>query len=128
MNQTGECCEELRISPADLAKLLGMIQQNEINQTTAKSVLVDMLQTGKSAQELVAAKGLKQISNAEDIAVLVREALESNPKEMSAYLEGKETLSNWFFGQVMRAAHGKANPQVVRTELEQQLNSRKEIS
>ncbi len=128
MNQTGECCEELRISPADLAKLLGMIQQNEINQTTAKSVLVDMLQTGKSAQELVATKGLKQISNAEDIAVLVREALEANPKEMSAYLEGKETLSNWFFGQVMRAAHGKANPQVVRAELEQQLNSRKENS
>ena len=126
MNQTGESCEELRVSPANLAELLHMIQQNEINQTTAKTVLVDMLKTGDSAQKLVDAKGLKQISNTEDIAALVQNAISAHPKELAAYLGGKETLSNWFFGQVMRAAKGKANPQIVRAELEQQLKQLKE--
>jgi len=122
MNQSGECCEELRVSPAGLAELLLMIQQNEINQTTAKAVLSELLQTGGSAIDLVAAKGLKQISNAEDIAGMIQTAIAAHPKELASYLDGKETLSNWFFGQVMRAAKGKANPQIVRAELERQLN------
>ncbi len=55
------------------------------------------------------------------IAQLVRQALEEHPQEVASYLAGKETLANWFFGQVMRAARGKGNPQVIRAELEKQL-------
>jgi aspartyl-tRNA(Asn)/glutamyl-tRNA(Gln) amidotransferase subunit B len=40
---------------------------------------------------------------------------------VAEYLSGKEGLINWLFGQVMRSAKGKANPQVVREELSKQL-------
>ena len=52
--------------------------------------------------------------------------LRANPHELDAYLAGKENLLNFFFGQVMRSAGGKANPQMVRTELVRQLNALKE--
>lgn len=126
MNQSGQGCQELRVSPADLAELLMMVQEDEINQTTAKTVLVELLQNGGSAKEIVSTRGLTQISNQEDIAAMVRKAIAAHPKELAAYLGGKETLSNWFFGQVMRTAKGKANPQIVRAELENQLNQARE--
>jgi aspartyl-tRNA(Asn)/glutamyl-tRNA(Gln) amidotransferase subunit B len=80
-----------------------------------------MLATGQSAPSIITARGLGQISDTQLIAGLVRQVLDSNPQEMASYRAGKETLANWFFGQVMKAARGQANPQVLRAELERQL-------
>jgi len=121
MNQSGEGLEALKVRPNALAWLLGFVQRGEINLHTAKAVLNEMLRTGRSAGEIIAAQGLRQESDTGVIAGLVRQALEANPDELKNYLNGKETLSNWFFGLVMRSAGGQANPQVVRAELERQL-------
>ena len=51
----------------------------------------------------------------------MKEVLTTNQKELASYLAGKETLANWFFGQVMRAAGGKASPALLKEELEKQL-------
>ena len=57
---------------------------------------------------------------------MVSDVIRANPKEVTAYLEGKTGLLNWLFGQVMRSAKGKANPQVVRAELTRQLSNLKD--
>ena len=101
----------------------GIIQKEEINQTTGKSVLTEMLQTGKSANEIIKEKGLRQVSDSDQIATMVQAVLSENPDQVAAYLGGKDGLINWFFGQVMRAAKGKANPKIVRAELARQLNA-----
>jgi len=100
-----------------------MAGRGEVNLPTAKAILVEMLETGRSAADITRQRGLQQISDAGFIAGLVRQTLEANPQELKSYLAGKETLSNWFFGQVMRQAKGQANPQVVRDELERQLDA-----
>ena len=64
---------------------------------------------------------MSQISDNASIASLVQQVLERNPQEVASYLDGKETVSQWFFGQVMRSAKGQANPKVLRAELERQL-------
>jgi aspartyl-tRNA(Asn)/glutamyl-tRNA(Gln) amidotransferase subunit B len=48
--------------------------------------------------------------------------LRENPNEVASYKAGKTTVANFLFGQVMKKAGGKANPQVVRSELERQLS------
>ena len=126
LNQSGETLEQLKVTPEALAALLATISHGEINIPTAKNVLGEMLRTGNSAGEIIAARGLQQVSDADFISTLVTQALKQNPEELKSYLKGKETLSNWFFGMVMRLAGGKANPQVVRTELERQLAQEKE--
>lgn len=125
MNQSGETVSSLNVNPAALGRLLQMIEKGEINQTTGKSVLAEMLQSGQSAQAIVDAKGLRQVSDSDQIAEMIQSVLDENPEQVAAFLAGKESLLNWFFGQVMRAAKGKANPQVVREELNQQLIRRK---
>jgi aspartyl-tRNA(Asn)/glutamyl-tRNA(Gln) amidotransferase subunit B len=57
------------------------------------------------------------------LANLVGQVLDENPEQVASFKAGKETVANWLFGQVMRKAAGKANPQVVRAELERQLRS-----
>ncbi len=124
INQTGRSFQEVRIPAAGLAELLKMAG-NEINLNTAKAVLAEMLETGRGAAQIVGERGLGQVSDSGTIAGLVRKTLQSHPQELASYLAGKETLANWFFGQVMRAAGGQANPQVLRAELERQLKQMK---
>jgi aspartyl-tRNA(Asn)/glutamyl-tRNA(Gln) amidotransferase subunit B len=124
LNQTGHAFQDVRVPPAGLAELLRLAKR-DINLNTAKTVLTAMLETGKTAPQIIQERGLRQISDADFIAGLVQKVLLENPKELASYLAGKETLSGWFFGQVMRAAKGQANPQVLRNELERQLAEQK---
>lgn len=121
MNESGESIEQLKAGPEALVELLEYLQSGEINQTTAKAVLLEMLQSGGRAAAIINSRGLRQVSDAEALRALVAQVLAENPAEVQSYLRGKETLAHWFFGQVMRAVGGKANPQVLRTELERQL-------
>lgn len=121
LNQAGIGIEATRVTPEMLAALLRMTTQGEINQNTAKAVLAEMFESGESAEAIVARRGLRQISDQTAIAGLVQRVLEENPNEVRAYLGGKETVAKWLFGQVMRAARGQANPQVLQKELDRQL-------
>jgi aspartyl-tRNA(Asn)/glutamyl-tRNA(Gln) amidotransferase subunit B len=125
LNQSGETVNSLKVSPQALGELLQLIEKGEINQNTGKSVLAEMLQSGQSAPEIVEAKGLRQVSDQDRITEMIEAVLDENPEQVAAYLGGKESLLNWFFGQVMRAAKGQANPQIVREMLNQQLARRK---
>lgn len=121
MNEKGLSIEEFQISTKDFAGLIQMVNEGEINQNTGKDVLAEMLNSGKGAAEIVKSKGLAQISDPKAIAKMVEDVLKGNPDQVKSYLGGKEAVSGWLFGQVMQQAKGKANPQVVRGELEQQL-------
>ncbi len=121
MNQAGVGIEDIEVEPQQLAALIQMVNNGEINQNTAKTVLAEMLQTGEAAESIVEKRDLRQISDSGYITELVKRVLEENPEQVATYLKGKQGLSGWFFGQVMRATKGKADPQIVKKELERQL-------
>ncbi len=121
MNASGTGFENLSVEPTGLADLLAMITNGQINQNTGKAVLAEMFATGKPAAEIVTSKGLGQVSNQDFIAQMVAEMLVEYAAEVASYKAGKTSVENFLFGQVMRKAGGKANPQVLRAELEKQL-------
>jgi aspartyl-tRNA(Asn)/glutamyl-tRNA(Gln) amidotransferase subunit B len=123
MRQTGEPFTGLKITPEMLADLLESVQGGVINQNTGKAVLAEMLQSGQPAEEIIQRNGLAQVSDSEFISSLIRKVLMEHPDELLSYRSGKISLANWFFGQVMKAAGGKANPAVLRKELEKQLQT-----
>ena len=81
----------------------------------------DQEQAPVAAEEIVKAKGLSQISDSGQIADTIAGLLADHPDEVQQYREGKESLENWFFGQIMRLTKGQANPQVVKVEMQKQL-------
>ncbi|HEX8990055.1 MAG TPA: Asp-tRNA(Asn)/Glu-tRNA(Gln) amidotransferase subunit GatB [Anaerolineales bacterium] len=113
---------ELKIRPEALAQLAAIVAEGQIGQGSGKQVLAEMFATGADPAEIVQRSGLQQVSDESLISELVRQALDENPKEVASYRAGKVGVSNFLFGQVMKKASGKANPQVVRAELARQLS------
>jgi aspartyl-tRNA(Asn)/glutamyl-tRNA(Gln) amidotransferase subunit B len=127
MNQAGggedlQLSLSLRVAPEALAELVRLVAEGQINQSSGKEVLAEMFKTGARPAQIVEARGLKQVSDESLISGLVSQTLAENPKEVASYRSGKTAVANFLFGQVMRKAAGKANPQVVRQELERQLS------
>lgn len=124
LHTSGTKIEDMPIRPAQLVKLLALLEDGHISANSAKQVLHAMLETGADPQEIIAERGLKQVSDAITIAQSVQSVLSDHPEQVDRFLAGKETLSNWFFGKVMRTMGGKANPQVVRSVLQEALQKR----
>jgi aspartyl-tRNA(Asn)/glutamyl-tRNA(Gln) amidotransferase subunit B len=113
----------LKVGPEALANLVGLVEGGEVNQSTGKLILAEMYADGKTAQEIVEARGLRQVSDATSIARWVEETLEENPTEVASFKAGKLGVANFLFGQAMRKAAGQANPKIVKEELERKLAS-----
>jgi aspartyl-tRNA(Asn)/glutamyl-tRNA(Gln) amidotransferase subunit B len=111
------------VRPDMLVELLAQIEKNVINANTAKSILADMFETGKSAQTIIEEKGLAQISDLDDIEQMVSTCIQDNPDAVAQYLDGKTNVIGFLIGQVMRASRGKANPKLVHKLMQQHLDS-----
>jgi aspartyl-tRNA(Asn)/glutamyl-tRNA(Gln) amidotransferase subunit B len=112
---------KIRIQPAALAELIALVEEGTITANSGKAILGEMFATGRPAASVVQEKGLAQISGRDALARVVEEILAANPEQVAKYRGGKETLLQWFVGQVMRATRGKANAQVAMTLLQEKL-------
>jgi aspartyl-tRNA(Asn)/glutamyl-tRNA(Gln) amidotransferase subunit B len=99
-----------RVSPEALAGLLARIVDATISGKIAKDVFESMWSEGKSADALIEAKGLKQITDSSAIESVIDSVIAANPKQLAEYRSGKDNLFRFFAGQVMKATEGKANP------------------
>jgi aspartyl-tRNA(Asn)/glutamyl-tRNA(Gln) amidotransferase subunit B len=125
MKDHNQNIQEIKIIPSGLVELLGLLEAKQINQATTREILNMMLQSGQSAKEIVAQKGLNIVSDSGLIQEQIKQVLTDNPREVDQYLNGKETLANWFFGQVMAINKGKADPGVIKQEIMKELEKRK---
>jgi aspartyl-tRNA(Asn)/glutamyl-tRNA(Gln) amidotransferase subunit B len=125
LKQDGTSIDKITISPKSLADLIRMVDTGEINQTTAKSILSEMYLSGESPAVIVSATNASQISDTTYVSEIVQRILNENQEQVNLYLDGKDPVYQWLFGQVMRATKGKANPNIVREELNKQLPIRK---
>ncbi|MEP7217029.1 MAG: Asp-tRNA(Asn)/Glu-tRNA(Gln) amidotransferase GatCAB subunit B, partial [Anaerolineaceae bacterium] len=110
------------IAASGLAALVLMSEGGKITATVAKDVFEQMAASGRSAAEIVEAGGLAQISGADELTAMVKNAVAANPKPVEDYRAGKETALKFLIGQVMRETKGRANPQAVQELLEQELS------
>ena len=123
MNETGTTIADVKVRPEDLVALIGMIQAGDINQTAAKETFGVMWKTGRSPHEIVEDRGLRQISDAGELASIVVQIIADNPGPVAQFKAGKETILRFLVGQVMKATRGKANPQIAEQLLREQLRS-----
>ncbi|MDS7928672.1 Asp-tRNA(Asn)/Glu-tRNA(Gln) amidotransferase subunit GatB [Acinetobacter sp. V102_4] len=105
---------DLADSPVSAEQLGGMIARiidNTISGKIAKQVFGFMWESeGKSADDIIAEKGLKQETDTGAIEAIIKEVLAANEKMVEEYKSGKEKAFNGLVGQVMKASKGKANP------------------
>ncbi len=124
LNKDGLEFTQAPVTPAQLGGLVARIVDQTISNTIGKKVF-EALWTGEgpSADAIIDAQGLKQITDSGAIASLVDEVLAANAANVAEYRAGKEKAFNALVGQVMKAAKGKANPQQVNALLKAKLDA-----
>ncbi len=125
LKDSGGDIQNFPVKPSELGALIRLINDGVISGKIAKTVFEEMAQSGKSAVAIVKEKGLLQISDADEIQIIVAEVLEKNPSEVEKYLAGKEQILGFLVGQVMKATRGQANPKLVNEALQAALNERR---
>ena len=114
---------DTKLTPENLAELLGMIEKNTISNNVGKQIIVDMMNDGTSAKKIVEEKGLSQITDVNAIRKIVEEIVANNQPQVEQYKSGKTNLFGFFVGQAMKATKGKANPKTVNEILRELLDS-----
>jgi aspartyl-tRNA(Asn)/glutamyl-tRNA(Gln) amidotransferase subunit B len=114
LNATSTSIEDTRVSPKHLAEMLKLADKGVLSGPAAKAVFEEMFLSGKKASDIVAEKGLSQISSSEEIDKIVAEVIAGNSQAVSDYGAGKEQALAFLIGQVMKATKGRANPGVAK--------------
>ena len=123
LNKEGLDIGESRISAEDLAGLLTRISDDTISGKIAKQVFEAMWGGEGAADEVIDAKGLKQITDSSAIEAVVDKVIEANPGQVAEYKAGKDKLIGFFVGQVMKETQGQANPGQVNQVLKAKLSN-----
>ena len=105
---------DVPMTPAALGSLVSAVESGAISGPAAKEVFAVLMEQGGDPTQIIAERGLAQVSDEGAIAALVDEVIAANPDKVEAYRAGKTNLAGFFVGQVVRASQGKANPQVVQ--------------
>ena len=122
LNSAGVGVEDAPLSAAQLAGLINRVLDGTISQKTAKDVFAALWnREADSADALIQARGLMQISDAGAIEKIIDEVLAAHPGPVAEFRAGKEKAFNSLVGQAMKATRGKANPQQLNDLLRRKL-------
>lgn len=116
--------EDCNVSPKSLAELVNFLDNNEISSKQVKELLEKMYDSGKSAKELIEEKGIKQISDKNELLKIINEVLDENPKSIDDYKNGKDKALGFMIGQIMKKTKGQANPKLTSDLLTNELLKR----
>jgi aspartyl-tRNA(Asn)/glutamyl-tRNA(Gln) amidotransferase subunit B len=116
-NERGKAAPDLGIQPARLAELMALVDGGILPHSLGADVLRLMVETGRSAAEIIEDEGLRRIEDSDQLEGWVAETLAENPDEVGRFHAGEEKLISFFIGQVMRKSKGQADPQRLRESL-----------
>ncbi|HEY55261.1 MAG TPA: Asp-tRNA(Asn)/Glu-tRNA(Gln) amidotransferase subunit GatB [Dehalococcoidia bacterium] len=102
-----------KVSPERLVGLLALGKKGEVSAAAAKSVLEEMFASGQPAEDIIAQRNLRQISDSGAIEKEVMEAIKNNARAVADYKAGKKQSLKFLVGQVMRATRGRADPGLI---------------
>jgi aspartyl-tRNA(Asn)/glutamyl-tRNA(Gln) amidotransferase subunit B len=121
LKQDGRPLADSPVGPAQLARLIGLVEAGTISGRIAKDVFEKVWATGEPPDAIVEREGLTQLSDSGAIQAAISEVIAQNPSQVATYRGGKTSTIGWFVGQVMRKTGGKANPQLVNELLRKAL-------
>ena len=102
-----------KIKAENFAEFIILVEKGEISSSGGQAVLAEMFKTGADPTHIIESRGLKQVSDEEELIKIVERVTKENSGPVKDYQAGKENALQFLVGQVMRESKGKANPQMV---------------
>jgi len=111
LNENKEKIQNIKITPENFAELVSLVFLKKINSNTGQKILDIMYKNGGDPSNIVKDLGLEQIDNDDELIEVIKEIIKNNPTQVEQYKQGKESVLQYFVGQIMKETKGKANPQ-----------------
>jgi aspartyl-tRNA(Asn)/glutamyl-tRNA(Gln) amidotransferase subunit B len=124
LNERGLDVAQAPVRPPALAGLIALVEKGTISGSIAKEVFTRMFESGRAADEIVAAEGLAQIGDEDAVLAIVRDVIAEHAGPVAEYRAGKQKTFGFLVGQVMKRSGGKANPALANKVLTRELASR----
>jgi aspartyl-tRNA(Asn)/glutamyl-tRNA(Gln) amidotransferase subunit B len=112
-----------KVSAQQLAQLIARVGDGTISGKIAKDVFEALWAGAASADAVIEAKGLKQISDSSALERIVDDIVRANPEQVAQYRAGREKVLGFFVGQAMKASGGKANPAQLNDIIKRRLSA-----
>ncbi len=110
-----------KITPTNLAQLINRITDNTISNNIAKEIFKVMWQDKKDVDTVIKEQGLKQITDTNEISIIIDKIITDNQKQVQQFKDGNHKILGFFIGKVMQKTAGKANPKQVNEILNKKL-------
>ena len=121
-NRVHRAVEDLGIPPPGLAELIGLVEDGTVSGTMGRRVLGQMVDSGKTAPEIIETEGLSQVQDSDELNAWVDAVIEENSDEVERYRSGETRLIGYFVGQTMRKSQGRADPKALSALLRSRLD------
>ncbi len=121
INEAQVTFDDLRITPENMAELIVMLYNNDINSSAGQTILKEMFDKGQDPSQIAEKLDLKQVSDESVISDAVQKVLDANPEIVQQIRNGKTNATQFLVGQVMKETKGKANPNMVQQLIQQKI-------
>jgi aspartyl-tRNA(Asn)/glutamyl-tRNA(Gln) amidotransferase subunit B len=121
LNRLGIGIGQSPVSAGQLGELIDLIADGTVSGRLAKDIFAEMVASGGDPAAIVAAKGLRQVTDLAAIEAAIDTVLAAQADKVAEYRAGRDKLYGFFVGQIMRATQGKANPALVNQFLKKKL-------
>ena len=113
--------QDIRFSPGNLAKLIGLVDSKAVNSSVAKEIFAVMFDEDINPETYVEEHGLKTVNDEDALRKIIEEVIATSPQSVEDYRGGKERALGFLVGQTMKAMKGKADPGMVNRVLKELL-------
>jgi aspartyl-tRNA(Asn)/glutamyl-tRNA(Gln) amidotransferase subunit B len=120
LNKDGRSIADSPVSAAMVNKIVAMVSAQTITGKIGKDLLDIIWSEGGDPEQIVEARGLKQVTDTSAIEKAIDAVIAANPDKVEE-VKAKPKLSAWFVGQVMKQTGGKANPTIINQMLKTRL-------
>ena len=121
LNRDERAIADSPVTPAQLAGLITRLKDDTLSSKTAKTLFEGLWAGEGGVDEIIEARGLKQVSDTGELKAIVDRVVADNPDQVEQFRAGKDKVLGFLVGQVMKATQGKANPKQVNELLREAL-------
>ena len=121
-NRIKRSVEDVGLPPPDLAELIALVEDGTVSGTMGRRVLGQMVDSGKTAREIIETEGLSQVQDSDELNAWVDAVMGENSEEVERYRSGETRLIGYFVGQTMRKSRGRADPKAISALLRGRLD------
>lgn len=125
LNKTNTTINNTKLTNERFIELVNKLDSKEISNKIFKEILDDIMESDQSIDQIIESKGLKLVSNEEDIINMINKVLDNNQELLNQYINGNDKASKALMGQVMKESHGSVDPSLANQLLNKILQSKR---